>query len=338
MKRYIMITQLPIIAVALLVISIQWNKNEKKEVATTKPVTSPYTITKIDTVNIQPSQLVYNPMNDTLTAVLSQKRRYSLSVWTSESHWTANVACWKVKKNQKLDNFSYNTNGALYACLKEYKKECLYHQTLVRLRGNGKIEKIKLTKLNQLENKKKSTPTEITDIQCDGTSIAITYRHGAMKIYNLSEGQALGASHISGTPQNNVFYKWHYLTVKESEKNNAVFLYDYDARIGCIHQTFSLGSREKKESSFQLSHYQDDLYVLTPKGIFLGNTDETQLTKYMDYHDLPIHSDEYITYMQAARNQTIYIGTKSSTDSFCLQQFILSDISTKRPTAKRKNI
>lgn len=338
MKRYIMITQLPIIAVILLVISVQWNNSDKKEVTTTKPITSHYTVTKIDTNNMQPSQLVYNPMNDTLTAILSQKSKYSLSIWTSDSHWTTKATSWKVKKNQKLDNFSYNTNGALYACLKEYKKERLCHQTLVRLCGNGKIKKIKLTKLNQLENKTKNTPPEITDIQCDGTSIAITYRNGAMKIYNLSEGQALGASHIFGKPKNNVFYKWHYLTVKESEKNNSVFLYDYDARIGCICQTFPLGSHEKKESSFQLSHYQNDLYVLTPKGIFFGNTDDSQLTKCMDYHDLPIRSDEYITYMQAARNKTIYIGTKSSKDSFRLQQFILPDISPTNPTITHKNV
>ena len=332
MKRYILITQLLTGVVFLFFIVFYFGNGydgkektlaEQTETLAKEPISS-YSVTKINADNLTPSQIVYNPMNNTLVSITNKKNRYSLAIWQSETHWTTGVASWKIKKNQKLDNFTYNTNGALYACLKEYKKNVLQKQTLVRLRGNGKIQKVNLSMLNNLGNTKstKAIP-EISDIQCSGTSISITYQYGAMKIYNLSEGQALGAESITGTPSHNVFYDLHYFTVKRESKKKSVLLYDYDIRTGEIAHSFPLGGDGQDTSLFHLSNYQDTLYLLTPKGIFLGNCKETKLVKYLDYRDLHIPSHCHITFMQAARDKTIYLGYQSSDQQFFLQQLTL---------------
>lgn len=333
MKRQILITQFLICGLAFLCIILYFIAGYKDSKATSEQqtrtlsdkTTSQYSLTTIDTSSVNSSQLVYNPMDDTLGAISHKKSCYSLSTWQPETQWTTGVVSWKIKKDKKLDNFTYNTNGALYACLKQYKKGALQKQSVVRLRRNGKIQKVKLSSLNQLRknNKRKQSIPEITDIQCDDTSISVTYKHGAMKIYNLAEGQALGAESITGSSKRNVFYDSHYFTTKKESKTKSVLLYNYDIRTGEISHTFPIGGKERDLSLFHLSHYHDTLYLLTPKGIFLGACTETKLFKYLSYSDLPQHTINDVTYFQAARDKTVYIGYQDNDKKFHLQYLTL---------------
>ena len=55
-------------------------------------------------------------------SVYSQKNQYIRNIWDEKSGWTTNVESWKIKKSETLEHFSYNTNGALYACKKKWSK------------------------------------------------------------------------------------------------------------------------------------------------------------------------------------------------------------------------
>ncbi len=88
---------------------------------------------------------------------------------------------------------------------------------------------------------------EIKDIRCNGTSIAITYQYGNVKIYNLLERQAFGGSSISGMPGENIFYDLHYLTIETKKTTEEIYLRDYDIRSGEVTHTFPLGSFAQKK-------------------------------------------------------------------------------------------
>lgn len=270
-------------------------------------------------------RFLYNPVDNVLCKISCHKNTYRLSAWRQKSDWTTEVGSWKTKKNYTLDNFRYNTNGALYACQKRRKKGKLTEQSLVRLGSNGSIHKIKLTDLNHISGTSSKSLPEIADLQCNGTSLAVTYQYGAVKIYNLAEGQALGAATLTGTPGQNIYYDFHYLTIVNSEKKQNILLRDYDIRSGETIHTFPLGGPGEKHSSFHLSHYQNDLYVQTSHGIFAGQCTDTTLAKVLDYEDLDLPKDSQITYLQAARDHTLYLGYRDEKDQFCLRLLLLPD-------------
>ena len=272
-----------------------------------------YPVIEISMQKHSADTLVYNPMNNILSSVKKEKSSYQLNTWQEENGWTTGVASWKIKKNQLLDNFAYNTTGALFACLKTYKKGQLYKQDIVRLRGNGSLQSLSLIGLENVRLRGKSSIlTEITDLQCCGTALAITYQYGSVKIYNIAEKQALGASNITGTDKHSIFYDLHYLTVKKDKSSQEVLLQDYDIRSGEITHTFPLGGNGQDSSDFHLSNYQNELYLLSKKGIYTGSCTETLLTKQIDYKDLPLPNEHRIVYLQAARDKTIYLGYETS--------------------------
>lgn len=289
-----------------------------------------YSSTTIQTDDDTEETFVYHPVNNVLSKIRHHKNTYSLSSWQQESGWTTEVESWKISKNCTLENFTYNTNGTLYACQKKKEKGKLIQQALVRLGKNGKIHKVRLTDLNHLS---KSSPSskglpEIADLQCNGTSIAITYRYGTVKIYNLAEGQALGASTLTGTPGQNTFYDFHYLTIENKEEAQSIILRNYDIRSGDATYTFPLGGPGQDSNSFHLSHYQNDLYLQTPQGIFAGQCTEATLTKILDYADLKLPKESRITYFQAGRDNTLYLGYLNEKEVFCLQLLSFPDNQT----------
>lgn len=293
-----------------------------------------YSSVTIQTDDSLEETIVYHPVDNVLSKIRHHKNTYSLSSWQQESGRTTEVDSWKTSKNYTLENFTYNTNGALYACLKKRQKGKLLQQSLVRLGSKGKIQKIKLTDLNRLSKPSSSSKElpEIADLQCNGTSIAITYRYGAVKIYNLAEGQALGAATLTGTPGQNTFYDLHYLTIEKSEKSQNILLRDYDIRSGEVTHTFPLGGPGQDSNSFHLSHYQNTLYVQTSRGIFAGQCTEATLTKILDYADLKLPKESRITYLQAARDHTLYLGYLDEKDTFCLRLLSLPDTRTNNTT------
>lgn len=286
-----------------------------------------YSSVTIQTDNDAEETFVYHPVDNVLSKIRHHKNTYSLSSWQQESGWTTEVDSWKTSKNCTLENFTYNTNGTLYACQKKKQKGKLIQQSLVRLGSKGKIHKIKLTDLNRLSKPARSSKglPEIADLQCNGTSIAITYRYGAVKIYNLAEGQALGADTLTGTPGQNTFYDLHYLTVENSEESQNILLRDYDIRSGDVTHTFPLGGPGQDSNSFHLSHYQNDLYVQTSRGIFAGQCTEATLVKVLDYADLKLPKEGRITYLQAGRDHTLYLGYIDEKEDFCLRFISLPD-------------
>ena len=189
----------------LLIFYIESDKpiTKKKQTAakTTadKPTSISYCVTSLS--DEEESTLIYHPTERVLSQFIRKKNQYIRNIWDEKSGWTTNVESWKIKKSETLEHFSYNTNGALYACKKKWSKGKLAKQSIVCLRNNGNIKNINLIHLNNKQN-----TDEIKDIRCNGTSIAITYQYGNVTIYNLLERLAFGGSSISGMPGENIFY------------------------------------------------------------------------------------------------------------------------------------
>ena len=202
----------------LLIFYIESDKpiTKKKQTAakTTadKPTSISYCATSLS--DEEESTLIYHPTERVLSQFIRKKNQYIRNIWDEKSGWTTNVESWKIKKSETLEHFSYNTNGALYACKKKWSKSKLVKQSIVCLRNNGNIKNINLIHLNNKQNM-----DEIKDIRCNGTSIAITYQYGNVTIYNLLERLAFGGNSISGMPGENIFYDLHYLTI-ETKKND----------------------------------------------------------------------------------------------------------------------
>lgn len=286
-----------------------------------------YSDEEINVENRPIDTLIYNPMNNSLSSIQKKKNTYYLSVWQGNGVWTTSVASWKIKKNESLDNFSYNTTGMLFACLKKYKKGRLYHQDIVRLRGNGSIQSLALIGLEnvmlQPKTSKNSSLTEITDLQCCGTALAITYQYGSVKIYNIAEKQALGVNHLTGVSKHNIFYDLHYLTIKKGTSQE-ILLRDYDIRSGEISHTFPLGGSGQNSSDFYISNYQNELYLLSPKGLYTGSCTELVLTKQLDQQDIQLPAKHRITYFQAARDNTLFLGYKTPEKGNHLHKIMIS--------------
>ena len=165
----------------LLIFYIESDKpiTKKKQTAakTTadKPTSISYCVTSLS--DEEESTLIYHPTERVLSQFIRKKNQYIRNIWDEKSGWTTNVESWKIKKSETLEHFSYNTNGALYACKKKWSKSKLVKQSIVCLRSNGNIKNINLIHLNNKQNM-----DEIKDIRCNGTSIAITYQYGNVTI------------------------------------------------------------------------------------------------------------------------------------------------------------
>lgn len=282
------------------------------------------------------STLVYHPVDNVLSQIKRKGHIYTLCEWQPETGWTTSTKQWKTKKNHTLDNFSYNTNGVLYACQKRRRKGKLISQTLVRLRSNGKIQKVRLTDLNRLSSSPAQLP-EITDIQCNGTSIAITYQYGSVKIYNLAEGQALGASSITGTPGKNTFYDLHYLSIITQKGSPDILLRDYDIRSGELTRSFPLGGAGQSIASYHISNYQNDLYLLTNRGLFAGQCSGTALTQLLTYQDLKLPEQSRIVYLQASRDASLYLGYRTGNGDFQLRLITTPDPGNPTPDTRQSS-
>ena len=330
MKSYIVTKLTLIIALVFLLLTISVlvrSKAEEKAAPdrSAKEEEFSYPVIEIDVQDHPSDTLVYDPANNLLASITKEKNVYSLSTWQRESGWTSRGTSWKVKKNEILDNFSYSATGALFACLKSYKKGRLNKQDIVRLRKNGEMQSLSLIDLENAGMQHRSTSiSEITDLQYSGTALAVTYQYGAVKVYNIAERQALGAENLTGTSKHSLFYDLHFITVMKNRASQEVLLQDFDIRSGEITRSFSLGGNGQDSSDFYISSYRDELYLLSVKGIFTGSFTETVLVQRLTYSDLHLPDHHRIVYWQAARDRTLYIGYQTSDNHFHLRYMTLA--------------
>ena len=298
----------------LLIFYIESDKpiTKKKQTAakTTadKPTSISYCVTSLS--DEEESTLIYHPTERVLSQFIRKKNQYIRNIWDEKSGWTTNVESWKIKKSETLEHFSYNTNGALYACKKKWSKSKLVKQSIVCLRNNGNIKNINLIHLNNKQN-----TDEIKDIRCNGTSIAITYQYGNVTIYNLLERLAFGGSSISGMPGENIFYDLHYLTIETKKTTEEIYLRDYDIRSGEVTHTFPLGSFAQKKEDFHITNLGNTLYVLTPRGLFRGECKSSFLQKLLTFRELQLPPQSNILTMFSGSADSLYLVIKGADGS-----------------------
>ena len=298
----------------LLIFYIESDKpiTKKKQTAakTTadKPTSISYCVTSLS--DEEESTLIYHPTERVLSQFIRKKNQYIRNIWDEKSGWTTNVESWKIKESETLEQFSYNTNGALYACKKKWSKGKLAKQSIVCLRNNGNIKNINLIHLNNKQN-----TDEIKDIRCNGTSIAITYQYGNVTIYNLLERLAFGGGSISGMPGENIFYNLHYLTIETKKTTEEIYLRDYDIRSGEVTHTFPLGSFAQKKEDFHITNLGNTLYVLTPRGLFRGECESSSLQKLLAFRELQLPPQSNILTMFSGSADSLYLVIKEADGS-----------------------
>lgn len=247
----------------------------------------------------------YNAVTNSLCAISHSRNTYRLFVLDIHNQWRFSSQ-WKVSSGEKLLHFVYDPDGALYACRKITRKK-KSTQSLVRLRGNGRISKVTLQDLDRVPKKSSRVSHDIADIQFSGTALAITYCSHAVKFYNIAEGHALGSSSVTGTAGQNIFYDHHYLSLDNKSHSSTLHLNDHDIRTGEIEQTIPLTVPASSGKEVCLSHYREKIYLLSADGLFSGSCPEMILSKRLSTSQLALPSESRILSVYAARDDALYI-------------------------------
>lgn len=253
----------------------------------------------------------YNPSENSLSMWTCKKRTYQMYTLKKDNQWFGPIVSWKAPKNSFYDNFSYGSDGSLYACQKSFRGQTLQSQSLIRLRKNKTVCKIPLVQLPK---------KEITHISFSGTALALTFADNSVRFYNIAEGQAFGDSHIHGSLGKNILQKYWYIT--QESKEGEMCLKSYDIRTGESQYTFPLGANQ----TVPFSNYREKLYLLLPGGIYTGSTENAVLQKQVDFSSLNLPSDTNITFFQAARDDTLYLGFYDKEQIYHLRIVTLSPL------------
>lgn len=305
MKNYILCT-------LLFVLLLTGCGDEGQKVAGTAAPTPEAVPSEISMGSLPAGSFAYNPSENSLSLLVCTKKSYSMYTLKKDNQWSGPVSSWKAPKNCIYDNFIYGSDGSLYACRKKYSQNALQKQALVKLRKNNKVTKIPLSKLPQ---------KEITGISFSGTALALTFSDGCVRFYNIAEGMPLGAPDIKGSSGKNMLQEHFYFT-EEKNSSGKISLVRYDIRTGERQKTYPLGTG----SFVPASNYRERLYVLLPNGIYTGSTLDNSLFKQLDSSSLKLPERVQITFFQAARDDTLYLGYYDSEQIFHLQIVTLSPL------------
>lgn len=266
---------------------------------------------KISLDGHKPETFLYSSVDNTPAMITRKESRYTLYLLRDGTSWKKSTS-WKCKGSEVLDTFTYGSDGALYCCLKEFKKKTLIRQKFLKCKKDGSFQEIKLQKLGG---------KEIRDIRFDSTALAMTFADHSVRIYNISEKRALGALSLKGMPGKNLFYRYHYITETASKDSKSILLRDYDIRSGETDKSFVLGkTRETKSASVHLSNYHGDICVLTPAGLYTGTFDEAVLFRQAGWEDMQIISPESLLFFQNARDDTLYYAWEDESHEIHFQK------------------
>lgn len=296
---------------------------------------APYRAEDISLNGHKAGAFAYNPVVNSLALFEKKQNTYTACMLQADNTWTAPVSRWVVGNNQILDNFTYGSSGLLYACRKYYdKKGRLRRQTFVELTRNGKLKPVPLKGLNQTP---KSTPDTIThksaaknrhtenysvqDIRFCGTALALTYANHTVKFYNIAEGQALGCADITGEPDRNSFYDYHYISAVPDSSTRKFLIKNYDIRSGELTHTITLSTEKNTTAPYFLTNYRERLYLLSADGLFCGSNTENSLTKPESSSISDITSGKKIKYFEAARDDVLYIAYETQEATLHLSRF-----------------
>lgn len=271
--------------------------------------------TEIPLENQSAAYFTYNPKLDSLSIFQKEKDTYSVSTLQPDLTWKKSNTTWTTSDDRFLANFTYSADGSLYAAEKYYDAKGLTVQNFIKLKRNGKIQQIKMKKLNQVpwtdidtavKNNNYTMDHSITDIHISDSTVAFTYSNYAVKLYDLKSGQAIGSHSIIGEHMRNTLTDNQYITA--SQTNRSYLLDVYNAATGQKERTIQFGTEENKLSQFYLTSNQECLYVLSDDGIYSGSPKGTTLTRFRDFKTLGLPSEIIITFFQADRTGTLYIG------------------------------
>ncbi len=270
-------------------------------------------IKEIPLAHLQAEAFAYNPAGNTLHLIQKKKHTYAIRTLQPDKRFSSVKNHWKIPSHYVLEHFVFNSTGRLFACRKYDADKGNTKQSLVFLTNKNRIKKIPLQKISAvppvgadiaLSPKKRTVSCGVQDIKFNGTALALTYHNGAVKFYNIAEGQALGASDITGTAGCNSFYRYEYLS--PDRKNNRILR--YDIRTGEVSGTVSLGNSPDSSEPFYMANYRERLYVLSKDGLFCGAQEDAALKKVADISELPITAINRIRFFAAARDNTLYIS------------------------------
>lgn len=288
-------------------------ENEEPTIAGTATPTPKTVPAEISMGSLSVSNLAYNPAENSLSLWTHNKKTYRMYTLKEDNQWFGPVVSWKAPQNCIYDNFVYGSDGSLYACQKKFSKNVLQNQVLIKLRKNKKVSKIPLTNLPQ---------KEVTDISFSGTALALTFSDGSVRFYNIAEGHALGDSNIKGVSGKNILQEHFFFTEEKNTSTGEVALKSYDIRTGEVQKTYPLGIG----NMVPVSNYREKLYLLLPTGIYTGDTKESSLFKQTDYSSLSLPEGARITFFQAARDDTLYVGFYDSKQTFHLRIVTVSPL------------
>lgn len=286
---------------------------QEAETSTTSTKTSELA-TEIPLENQSAAYFTYNPKLDRLSIFQKNKNTYTVSTLQPDLTWKKSSTTWTTSGDRFLANFTYAADGSLYAAEKHYNAKGLTVQKFIKLKKNGKIQKIKIKNLNQVPSTNIDTTVKnngytmdhsITDIHISGSTAAFTYSNFAVKLYDLKSGQAIGSHSLIAEHMKNTLTDNQYIIA--SQTNRSYFLDVYNTATGQKERTIAFGTEENDMTQFYLTSNQENLYVLSDDGIYKGSPEATTLTRFRDFKTLGFPSEITITSFHADRTGTLYM-------------------------------
>lgn len=250
-------------------------------------------------------EFFYNPAKNTICLISRSENIFQLFSLGVDHIWVP-TSCWKVSSKDDLIHFVYSTGGKLYACMRTVKDKHMT-QDLVHLKKDGTVSKIPLNELEKIPKVSDKTSNTITDIRFSGTALAVTYQNSAVKFYNIEEGQALGAPSIQGEANQNIFYKYHYLSSANTNNPSSLMLMDHDIRTGEQDHTITVTSTNNHDREFWLDNYREKVWLLSSDGIFSGKYTDSCFQKILAWEELALPEIHSIQTFLCARDNVLYI-------------------------------
>ena len=249
-------------------------------------------------------EFFYNPAKNTICLMSQSENNYQLYLLGVDNVWSPS-SLWKVSSKDDLIHFVYSNDGKLYACMRTTQNKHI-SQNLVHLKKDGTVSRIPLRALEKVPKVSGQTSNTITDFQFSGTVLAVTYQNSAVKFYNIEEGHALGAPSIRGQEQQNIFYKYHYLSCANT-KTSSLLLKDYDIRTGEQNHTITLADdADSNNKKFFLDNYREKVWLLSGDGIFAVKYTDSHFQRVLSWEELSLPEIHSVREFLSTRDNVLY--------------------------------
>lgn len=249
--------------------------------------------TELSIDKYSPYEFFYDEFSQKFCMITKKKNTYVLYHLNNDNNWKKNAA-WHCQKGEKLFSFCSDPKGNMYVIRQKEKK-----QYISQCKKQGSIKNTSLPCFSNLEH-----------ISISGNILSVNRKNTA-SFYQLYECSGIGASKISTLENINAFADIFFYVLDYMPAGNSLCLITYDYRLGEPIQTFALNASHGKPQYLHLCSTQDNIYLLTAKGLFCCQKAGSVFHKKATLSDMKISRIEQVVFLYVGKEQ-IFLGVTDS--------------------------